>query len=111
MRFYDIYCPKTISNSDLLKRANLSSIDKEEVVLVIDHVLRMHLASTPKLTLRWTLDSNSKRGRPKENWRRLVTKELQQQGLEWNTATKTAEDREQWKPLVKAFAGMHEMTN
>ena len=65
-------------------------------------------ASIPRIALRWPPDGNRKKDWPKENWRRLVTKELKQQGLGWNTAPKPVEDNGQWKTLKALCAGRPE---
>ena len=44
-----------------------------------------------------------RRGRPKETWRRTVEKEIKECGLTWNTITKWAADRQQWRSLVDAL--------
>ena len=57
----------------------------------------------PKIALQWTADGKKTGGRPKETWRRTVEKEMEECGLTWNTITKWAADRQQWRFLVDAL--------
>ena len=69
----------------------------------------MSPGAMPKTALRWTADGKRRRGRPKETWRRTVEKEMKECGLTWNTITKWATDRQQWRSLVDALcATWHE---
>jgi hypothetical protein len=56
----------------------------------IGHTLRKGDGEIPKAALLWNPQGNSKRGRPKNSWRRSVIKEV---GRSWNELRFLAADR------------------
>ena len=76
-RIVRIFWPNMISNTELLRRTDceiMSTVMRRRRWRQIGHVCRMPPDAIPKVTLRWTADGRSKRGRPKETWRRSVEK-------------------------------------
>ena len=78
-----IFWPNVISNDDLYLRTSFSPIT--EVIRQrrwrwIGHVLRMPNTMNAKVALYWTPDGKRKRGRPKETWRRTMTREMKERG-------------------------------
>ena len=61
------------------------------------------------MSLRWTPTGKTKRGKPKETWRRTVESEMKEVGMSWREVEKKAQDRVLWRELVSALcASKHE---
>ena len=78
-----IFLPNVLSNHDLYLRTSLSPIS--EVIRrkrwrCIGQVLRMPNTMHANVALYWTPDGKRKRGRPKETWRRTMTREMKERG-------------------------------
>ena len=104
-RILRIFWPNVISNQELLNRTGLKTITENIKIrrwTWLGHVYRMPANSIPRTALMWTPQGQRKRGRPKETWRRTITKELKTQGLTLQTAARTAADRVKWRSLVDA---------
>jgi hypothetical protein len=95
-----IWWPRSISNKDLWKATGQEDVNLEirkRKFRWIAHTLRKDYGETPKATLQWNPQGNRKRGRPKNSWRRLVTKEA---GRSQNELRFLAADRQKWKEFV-----------
>ena len=91
-----IFWPNVISNQELLNRTGLKTITENIKIrrwTWLGHAYKMPANSIPRTALMWTPQGLRKRGRPKEIWRRTITKELKMQGLTLQTAARTAADR------------------
>ena len=101
-----VFWPNTITNEELHRKTNATSLAtqiKKRRWRWLGHVCRMLPVALPKTALRWTADGKRRRGRPKEIRRRTVEKEMKECSLTWNTITKWAADREQWRSIVDAL--------
>ena len=101
-----VFWPNTITNEELHRKTDATSLAtqiKKRRWRWLGHVCRMSPGALPKTALRWTADGKRRRGRPKETWRRTVEKEMKECGLTWNTITKWAADRQQWRYRVDAL--------
>ena len=104
-----VFWPNTITNEELHRETDATSLAtqiKKRRWRWLGHVCRMSPGAMPKTALRWTADGKRRRGRPKETWRRTVEKEKKECGLTWNTITKWAADRQQWRSLVDALCAI-----
>jgi hypothetical protein len=73
-----------ISNKDSWRVTGQEDINLEirkRKFRCISHTLRKEDGEVPKAALLWNPQGSRKRGRPKINWRRSVTKEV---GRRWN---------------------------
>jgi hypothetical protein len=93
--------PNIISNKDLW-RVTIQEDIKLEIrkrkCRWVGHTLRKDGGEMPKATLLWNPQGNTKRGRPKNRWRRLVIKEV---GRSWNELRFLAADRHKWRELIE----------
>ena len=79
-----IFWPNKVSNQHLYERTKTGCILDEirrRRFRWLGHALRMQQDCIPKVALRWTPQGRRKRGRPKNTWRRTMTKELETLGL------------------------------
>jgi hypothetical protein len=91
---------KIIFNKDLWKVTRKEDINVEirkRKFRRIGHTLRKEDGETPKSALSWNSQGNSKRGRPRNSWRRSVIMEA---GRSWNEVRFLAADRRKWKGLI-----------
>ncbi|KAI0228948.1 putative uncharacterized transposon-derived protein F52C9.6 [Lamellibrachia satsuma] len=105
-KILEVFWPNTITNEELHRKTDATSLAtqiKKRRWRWLGHVYRMSPGALPKTALRWTADGKRRHGRPKETWRRTVEKEMTECGLTWNTITKWAADRQQWRSLVDAL--------
>ena len=104
--------PNIISNRELLKLANVKSIEqtiRERRHRLLGHVLRMENNRAPKVAMRWTpATGKRKRGRPRITWRRTIEKDLKEIGFSWGEAETAAHDRQIWRQLVRPHAPTEE---
>ena len=111
-RIHKIFWPNIISNRELLKLANVKSIEqtiRERRLRLLGHVLRMENNRAPKVAMRWTpATGKRKRGRPRMTWRRTIEKDLKEIGLSWGEAQAAARDRQNWRQLVRPHAPTEE---
>jgi len=103
-RLMKIYWPVKISNEEIRKRANSSTISEQifrRRWKFIGHVLRMDPNKHPKTALTWAPEGRRSRGRPKETWRRTAEKERTALGFgSWSEATVAARDRVTWRRRI-----------
>jgi len=100
-RLMKIYWPMKISNEEIRKRANISTI-REQIFRrrwkFIGHVLRIDPNKHPKTALTWVPEGRRGRGRPKETSRRTAEKERTALGFgSWSEATVAARDHVTWR--------------
>ena len=79
-----IWWPNIFSNKDLWKVTGQEDINLEigkRKFRWIGHTLRKDDLEIPKAALLWKPQGNSKRGRPRNSWRRSVINEA---GRSWN---------------------------
>ena len=98
--------PRSISNEELHQRTNAKSLTqtvKKRRWRWLGHVCRMPPDALRRIALRWPPDGMRKRGRLKETWRRTMEKEIKACGLTWETITRQAAGRQQWRSLVNAL--------
>ena len=69
----------------------------------IGHILRKPDTHLSKVALTWKMPGKRKHGRPKFTWRRSVEQELGVLGMGWEEVTQAAQDRSQWKKMVRAL--------
>jgi hypothetical protein len=112
-RILNIFWPNVISNRDLETSSSISSISREITKRRwkwIGHALRLDHDENPHIALTWTPDGKRRRGRPREAWRRTVTRERTKLGWNsWIAAEHRARDRSRWREDVAALcATWHE---
>ena len=104
-RILRIFWPNVISNQELFNRTGMTTITeniKIRRLTWLGHVCRMPANSIPRTALMWTPQGQRKRGRPKETWRRTITKELKTHNLTLQNVARAAADRNRWRSLVAA---------
>ena len=70
----------------------------------IGHVLRRDATNHARVAIEWAPEGRRNVGRPKETWRRTVTKEMKSYGWKsWNDVKVVASDRRKWKESVLAL--------
>ena len=95
--------PQKISNEELWRRT-----DEENIEITIrrrrwrwlGHTLRKPQNHVIRQALDWNPQGKRKRGRPKETWRRTLTKEIEQSGKTWAMLKREAANRVRWRSLV-----------
>jgi len=89
-----------ISNEEIQKRANISTISEQIFQWhwkFIGHILRMDPNTHPKTALTWAPEGRRSHGRPKETWWRTVEKGKTALGFgSWSEAAVAARDRVTW---------------
>ena len=102
-----IFWPIKISNSELRKKRNIKSIEetiKEKRWRYIGHILRRDRNDNRRIALQWTPEGKRKKRRPKEIWRRMAEKELNEMGWKsWEAAVRAAADRQKWNDMCSAL--------
>ena len=64
------------------------------------HVLRMPQCRLPKQAIGWTPSGRRSVGRPKDTWRRTMTREMREENLDHDDVVALAEDRHAWRNFV-----------
>ncbi len=104
-RILRIYWPMRVSNEEVRRQARTCAISEQirrRRWRWIGHVLRMGHQQNPRIALTWAPEGRRSRGRPKETWRRTVESERQKMGFAtWAEAVNFAEDRVEWRKLIK----------
>ena len=98
--------PDRISNAELLNRTKQVSIAdaiKQRKWRWIGHTLRRGQPNIARCALDWNPQGSRKRGRPALTWRRTLQAELQKTKMSWGEAKLVAQDRDQWRAVVKAL--------
>ena len=102
-RIYKIRWPERIRNEDLWERAGEEPVDKQILRRKwrwIGHTLRKPATNTTKQALTWNPQGTRRRGRPRNSWRRDTEAELRELGMNWSEATRSAQNRVQWRSVV-----------
>jgi hypothetical protein len=69
----------------------------------IGHTLRKPCSSTTRQALQWNPQGQRNRGRPRTTWRRVMEDDLKRGGLQWKDAVRSAQDRKEWKSVVRGL--------
>ena len=97
-----------ITNVELHERSGVVSMEStimKRRLKMVGHIMRMRPERAPRVALRWTPSQGRRnRGRPKITWRRTVEKDLSRLGLTWGEASALAQDRRQWRSLLRPLA-------
>ena len=64
------------------------------------HVLRMPQHRLPKQAIGWTPSGRRNVGRPRDTWRRTMTREMREKNLDHHDVVTLAEDRPAWRTFV-----------
>lgn len=94
-----IFWPNKISNSNLHKMTGVKDIVdeiKQRRWRWFGHIMRKPANTIAKTALTWTPEGKRNRGRPKETWRRTITRELKEANISWKEAEKMSQDRSGW---------------
>jgi hypothetical protein len=108
-RILKIFWPTIIRNEDLWKRTGQDKISnqiKQKKFRWLGHTLRKDKDDITKHSLKWNPQGQRKRGRPKNTWRRQLSKELKEMGLE--NAETMAQDRGEWRKIVHGLSSPQE---
>ena len=93
-----------ISNNEVRRRTGLQKIEtviQERRLRWLGHVMRMDRERIPHQELQWELEGfKRKPGRPRKNWKDIVTKDLRRMGISWEEAIKISSDRIEWRRCV-----------
>ena len=93
-----------ITNEELMKRAGME--DLRDIVTTrrrrfAGHVMRLPKERPAKVAMRWTPKGGKrKRGRPRITWRKTFQEDLQEMGIDWDSAQSAATDRSRWRDRV-----------
>jgi len=67
----------------------------------LEHLSRMDQHRLPRQALIWEPDGFRRRpGRPRQNWKDVVKKDIRKMGISWNEVEEAAEDRRSWRNRV-----------
>ena len=98
IRWYD-----HVSEEELRRRTGQQSV-VEKIKIArwkwYGHVLRMPDERIPKQALDWRPEGRRRIGRPKDTWRRTLTRETNQKNLQEDDVRRRAEDRATWRSFV-----------
>ena len=95
-----------IRNEMIWKKTGQEPIEiqiKERKWRWIGHTLRKSENNITKQAMKWNPQGRRRQGRPRNTWRRDVTKELADVKLTWKEAEKMSKDRVKWKALVRGL--------
>ena len=98
--------PEKISNEDLWQRTKQEPITqtiKTRKWRWIGHTLRRGPGNIAKQALDWTPQGKRRVGRPTTTWRRTLEKELKGGRMSWGEAKRKAQNRLEWRRVVKAL--------
>ena len=98
IRWYD-----HVSEEELRRRTGQQSV-VEKIKLArwkwYGHVLRMPEERITKQALNWRPEGRRRIGRPKDTWRRTLTREINLKNLQEDDVRRRAEDRAAWRSFV-----------
>ncbi|KAG7310042.1 hypothetical protein JYU34_004574 [Plutella xylostella] len=106
-----IYWPDTISNVDLWKKCNQTTLRKEIAMRRwrwIGHTMRRHDCNHAQVAFEWQPSGRRRPGRPVQSWRRSVEAEMKRAGLSWAQVKEAAQDREAWRRMSVALSSTGE---
>ncbi len=102
-RILGIWWPNRISNQELWEQTNqippINQLKKRKWTW-IGHTLRKGSGNITRKALQWNPQGKRKRGRPRNTWRRSWEEEVRRMGHSWNTITRLAQNRTDWKEVV-----------
>lgn len=93
-----------ISNEELWQRTRQEEIGiqiKRRKWRWIGHILRREDGNIAKTALVWNPQGSRRRGKPNTTWRRTIMKEVEEMGKTWNEIKVMAQNREEWRRLIK----------
>ena len=92
-----------VSEEELRQRSGQQSV-VEKIKIArwkwYGHVLRMSDERLPKQALSWRPEGRRRVGRPKDTWRRTLTREMNRKNLQEEDVRRRAEDRATWRSFV-----------
>jgi len=98
-----------ISNDEVLRRVDLGSLSeivRQRRLRFAGHILRLPENRPAYKAMNWLLDNGKRRpGRPTKTWRATFKEDLQDMGLTWMGAKRSASDRLKWRKLVARCSG------
>ena len=93
-----------ITNVEVRARTGQQTMDnilRERRLRALRHVFRMDHKRIPQQALYWQVPGYKRGpGRPRANWRGVVSKDLWKMGFTWEEAEVAAIDRHGWRPSV-----------
>ena len=101
-----IFWPNVITNEELWARTGQEDVEttiKRRKWKWIGHTLRKAPNNTTRMAMEWNPQGRRSRGRPKQSWRRTVSKELENIGRTWGEAKLLANNKIRWKAMVEAL--------
>ena len=101
-----IFWPNVITNEELWARTGQEDVEttiKRRKWRWIGHTLRKAPNNTTRMAMEWNPQGRRSRGRPKQSWRRTVSKELENIGRTWGEAKLLANNKIRWKAMVEAL--------
>ena len=102
-----IFWPNVITNEELWGRTGQEDVEttiKRRKWKWIGHTLRKAPNNTTRMAMEWNPQGRRSRGRPKQSWRRTVSKELENIGRTWGEAKLLANNKIRWKLWWKPYA-------
>ena len=103
----NIKWPKQITNEDLYSKTKekpWSNIIAEQRIRWLGHALRLPENTPAKMALTESIRHVERpRGRPQTTWLQSVKKQLSEINITWEKASLLAQDRQQWRNVVKKF--------
>ena len=106
---YNIRWPEMIQNEDLWERARQEPVAKQILKRKwgwILHNLWKPASSITRQALNWNPQGKTKRGRPRNSWRRDTKAEPKQQGYNWTRAARTAQNRVRWRRVIDGLCSI-----
>jgi len=102
----NIRWPKIIKNEDVYKLSGIRPWSKKirkQRMTWLGHLFRMNENTPVRKALKFAKEEYQKpRGRPKLTWIKLVADQLEKEmEITWNQAEELAQDRKNWRELVK----------
>jgi flagellum-specific peptidoglycan hydrolase FlgJ len=105
-RILNIRWQDKVRNEEVWRRTDQVPMDaqiKERRWRWIGHTLRKPGNNIARQSLTWNPQGKRKQGRPRNTWRRDVTKDLTEKKLTWRDAESVSKDREKWRILVRGL--------
>jgi hypothetical protein len=97
-----------ISSEEVWRRTGETEISiqiKRRKWTWIGHTLRKGNEAIKREVLDWNPQGKSRRGRPKQMWRRSVHNEALEKVKRWSEVKRMARDRTRWRHFVDAHKG------
>ena len=101
-----IFWPERISNEELWSKTGQSPIGEEIARRKwrwLGHTLRKPKHSISRHALQWNPQGQRVRGRPRTTWRRNLENDMERFGYTWRELIKLAQDRREWKTVVRGL--------